>query len=57
MSNNFLRRGGDGYVVLRDNAIEAYDFGPVLADSAVAYLNARSPVAPKLEGRISRADE
>ena len=57
VSNNFLRRGGDGYDVLRDNAIDAYDFGPVLADSAVAYLAQRSPVSPQLEGRISRADQ
>lgn len=57
VSNNFLRRGGDGYDVLRDNAIDAYDFGPVLADAAVAYLAAHSPVAPHREGRISRLDE
>jgi 5'-nucleotidase/UDP-sugar diphosphatase len=57
VSNNFLRRGGDGYDVLRDNAINAYDFGPVLVDSAVAYFAEHSPVAPQLEGRISRADQ
>jgi len=57
VSNNFLRRGGDGYDVLRDSAIDAYDFGPVLADSVVAYLAAHSPVAPQREGRISRLDE
>ena len=39
------------------NAIDAYDFGPVLADSAVTYLAARSPVAPQLEGKTSRADQ
>ncbi len=55
VSNNFLRRGGDGYDVLRDKALDAYDFGPVLADAAVAYLAERSPVAPRLEGRITRA--
>jgi len=57
VSNNFLRRGGDGYEVLRDNAIDAYDLGPVLADAAVAYLAAHSPIAPQREGRISRHEE
>ena len=57
VSNKFLRRGGDGYEVLRDNAIDAYDFGPVLADAAVAYLAAFSPIAPQREGRISRHGE
>jgi 5'-nucleotidase/UDP-sugar diphosphatase len=54
VSNNFLRRGGDGYAVLRDSAIEAYDFGPVLADAAVDYLASHSPIAPRAEGRIQR---
>ena len=54
MSNDFLRRGGDGYDVLRDKALDAYDFGPVLADAAVAYLAAHSPIAPRLEGRIGQ---
>jgi 5'-nucleotidase len=53
VSNNFLRRGGDGYDVLRDNALDAYDFGPVLADAAVAYLGEHSPVSPRVEGRIT----
>lgn len=52
VSNNFLRRGGDGYDVLRDKAHDAYDFGPVLADAAVAYIGQHSPIAPGLEGRI-----
>ena len=55
VSNNFLRRGGDGYDVLRDHALDAYDFGPVLADAAVAYLAEHSPIAARIEGRITRA--
>ena len=55
VSNNFLRRGGDGYEVLRDQARNPYDFGPVLADAAVAYFAGYSPVAPRLEGRIKPA--
>lgn len=55
VSNNFLRRGGDGYNVMRDKAHDAYDFGPVLADAAVAYIGTHSPIAPSLEGRIRQA--
>jgi 5'-nucleotidase len=54
VSNNFLRRGGDGYDVLRDNARNAYDFGPVLADAAVAYFASHAAIAPRLEGRIGQ---
>ena len=31
-TNNFLRQGGDGYLVLRDNAQDPYDGGPGVAD-------------------------
>ena len=31
-TNDFLRRGGDGYIVLRDHAIDPYDAGPGVAD-------------------------
>ena len=55
VSNNFLRRGGDGYGVLHDKARDAYDFGPVLAEAAVAYIGEHSPIAPGLEDRISQA--
>ena len=54
VSNNFLSRGGGGYDVLRDHAIDAYDFGPVLADAAIAYLGEHAPIAPRLEGRIKQ---
>ena len=32
VANNFMREGGDGYVTLRDEATNAYDFGPGLED-------------------------
>ena len=57
VSNNFLRRGGDGYDVLRDAAIDPYDFGPVLADAAVAYFAIHAPLAPRRESRISTAKQ
>ena len=37
-TNNFMRDGGDGYAVLRDEATNAYDFGPGLEDVLADYL-------------------
>ena len=55
VTNNFLRRGGDNYTVLRDRAIEPYDSGPNLEEVFEAWLARRSPVAPATDGRIARA--
>jgi 5'-nucleotidase len=52
VTNNFLRRGGDGYVALRDRALDAYDTGPLLEDVLVEHLAARAPAEPRLDGRI-----
>lgn len=51
-TNEFLRRGGDGYAVFRDRAVDSYDFGPGLEDTVAAYIQARNPVRAALEGRI-----
>lgn len=51
-TTNFVRSGGDGYAMLRDKALEAYDAGPPLEDVLVAHLTALGQVAPRLEGRI-----
>jgi 5'-nucleotidase len=55
VSNNFVRGGGDGYVMLRD-AQNAYDFGPDLAEVVADYLASNSPYKPYTDGRISRAE-
>lgn len=55
VTNNFLRRGGDNYAVLRERAIDAYDSGPNLEEVFEAWLARRSPVAPSVDGRIARA--
>jgi len=52
-STGFLRKGGDGYAVFV-GARNAYDFGPVLSDAVQDYIAAYSPVAPQIEGRITR---
>jgi 5'-nucleotidase / UDP-sugar diphosphatase len=56
VSNDFMRRGGDGYEVFATKAIDAYDFGKPLDEVLQAYIKAHSPVAPTVEGRITRAD-
>jgi len=37
-TNNFLRRGGDGYSVFADSALEARDDGPLLDDALVRLM-------------------
>ncbi len=54
VANNYIRNGGDGYSVFETNAINAYDFGPDLADVLAEYLMKRGPdCAPVLDGRIT----
>jgi 5'-nucleotidase len=55
-TNNFMRNGGDGYTVLRDQGTNAYDFGPGLEEVLAAYLAEHPdyPVAP--QGRITRLE-
>lgn len=55
VTNNFLRRGGDNYAVLRDRAVDPYDSGPNLEEVFEAWLARRSPVTPATDGRIARA--
>ncbi|UWQ15213.1 5'-nucleotidase/apyrase family protein [Aliiroseovarius sp. M344] len=53
VSNNFVRNGGDGFVMFRD-AENAYDFGPDLADVTAEYMAQMGPVTPMLDGRITQ---
>jgi 5'-nucleotidase / UDP-sugar diphosphatase len=53
-SNTFMRGGGDGYSVFAEKAVNAYDFGPVVADAVAAYISQNSPVTAAVEGRITR---
>jgi hypothetical protein len=53
VTNNFLRLGGDGYAVLRDQALEAYDNGPLLEEVVADFLATRTPIAPQTDGRIA----
>ncbi|MCS6773258.1 MAG: 5'-nucleotidase C-terminal domain-containing protein, partial [Thermoflexales bacterium] len=52
VTNNFVRNGGDGYTMLRDFALNPYDFGPSLDEAVKEYFQQFSPVTPTIEGRI-----
>ena len=52
-ANNFMRDGGDQYTMLAENAIDPYDYGRPLDVVVAEYIEANSPVAPQLEGRIT----
>lgn len=54
VTNDYMRNGGDGYAIFRDSGMNAYDFGPDLADVLAAYLQANAPYQPYTDGRITR---
>ena len=51
VSNNYVRGGGDGYKMFRD-AMNAYDYGPDLADVVAEYLATSNGYMPFTDGRI-----
>lgn len=52
VSNNYMRNGGDGYSMFED-AMNAYDYGPDLADVTAEYVAANAPYQPYTDGRIT----
>lgn len=55
VSNNYVRNGGDGYVMFKE-AENAYDFGPDIADIVAGYLTTYGPYSPYTDGRITVID-
>jgi 5'-nucleotidase len=53
VSNDYLRRGGDGYTMLRDHAENVYDFGPALEDVVVDFLSANPGYRAEIGSRIN----
>ena len=51
-SNNYVRNGGDGFAMFED-AMNAYDFGPDLADVTAEFIAANAPYQPYTDGRIT----
>ena len=52
-SNDYMRGGGDGFSVLEDNAMNAYDQGSPLDQVVADYIAANSPISAEIEGRIT----
>ena len=52
VSNNYVRNGGDGYAMFED-AENAYDYGPDLAEVTAEYLARKTPYTPYTDGRIA----
>ncbi|KZM49489.1 bifunctional metallophosphatase/5'-nucleotidase [Labrenzia sp. OB1] len=53
VSNNYMRSGGDGYDVFETDGMNAYDFGPDLADVVSEYLAAKNGYTPYTDDRIT----
>lgn len=53
-TNDFLRKGGDGYSVFAEKAENAYDAGANLEDVVAEYVKTFSPIQPALDGRIQQ---
>ena len=53
VTNNYVRNGGDGYKMFSTEGMNAYDYGPDLADVVVEYLVQAGPYVPYLDGRIA----
>ncbi|MEM7693489.1 MAG: bifunctional metallophosphatase/5'-nucleotidase [Pseudomonadota bacterium] len=53
VSNNFMRRGGDGYAMFADDATNAYDYGPGVEQVVADYMMGAGPITPALDGRIT----
>lgn len=52
-TNDFMRKGGDGYALFASNAVDPYDYGPGLEEVLAAYLADHAPYQPSIEGRIT----
>ena len=52
-SNDYMRGGGDGFSILEDNAMNAYDAGRPLDQVVADYIAANSPLSAALDGRIT----
>lgn len=57
VTNDYMRRGGDGYAVFEEKAIDPYDAGTPLDQALIAYFAEHSPVTAEVEGRITRVDQ
>jgi 5'-nucleotidase / UDP-sugar diphosphatase len=54
VTNDFVRKGGDGFRMFVSEAMNAYDYGPDLADVLAEFMAKSGPYTPALDGRIMR---
>ena len=54
VTNDYVRKGGDGYKIFAGDDKNAYDFGPDLADVLAEYLAQQGPYQAYTDGRISQ---
>ena len=54
VTNNYVRGGGDGYKIFATDGMNAYDFGPDLADVMAEYMAAQGDYTAYMDGRISQ---
>ncbi len=54
VSNNYVRGGGDGYDMFETDSMNAYDFGPDVADVLAEYMAANAPYTPYVTDRITK---
>jgi 5'-nucleotidase len=53
VTNDFMRKGGDGYVMFRDRALDPYDTGPVLDEVLATAITAGRFAGVPPDGRIA----
>ncbi len=53
VTNDYVRNGGDGYSMFEE-AEDAYDYGPDLAEVTAAFIAANAPYTPYTDGRITK---
>ncbi|MBB5691405.1 5'-nucleotidase [Roseomonas alkaliterrae] len=52
-TNDFMRRGGDGYAAFRDRALDPYDGGVLLEEALADFIASGRAAAVRLDGRIA----
>ena len=52
-TNDFMRRGGDGYAMFRDRALDPYDGGVLVEEAVAEVIAAGRGAAITLDGRIA----
>ncbi|XP_061195055.1 snake venom 5'-nucleotidase-like [Saccostrea echinata] len=55
--SNFLLNGGDGYTMIKDNAIQKHVVGILDTDVFAEYIKLMSPLTTGLDGRIEMVDD